>query len=60
MATEWRFWADIQNEDADDDAIGTRVGSAVNAGVGGSLLWWLEKAGVPVDQAPTTGQGWPR
>lgn len=61
MATEWRIWADIQNEDADVDAIGTKAGSAVNAGAGGSLTWWLEKAGIIVpDAPPSTGQIWPR
>lgn len=59
-ATQWRVWADVRNADQDPENIGTRIGSAVAAGAGGSLAWWLEKAGINVDDAPTTGQGWPR
>jgi len=58
--TEWRIWADVRNADDDPENIGSRVGSAVAAGAGGSLMWWLTKAGIVVDDAPTSGQLWPR
>lgn len=58
--TEWRIWADVRNAEDGDGTIGTRVGTAVAAGVGGSLMWWLDKAGIEVDAPPTSGQGWPR